>query len=153
MESQTRLNMTQAAKLAGVSRVTIYKHAKAGKISVHMEQDGSRTVDVAELERVYGTLHKPEMLTETVNTLQTETSRVVLILQEQMKRLEHELDRMRQERDAEREAREREREKAERERERLHTIIEKQTLLLPQPKKMQAPRSWWRRWKGQSLHG
>jgi len=93
------------------------------------------------------------MLTETVNTLQTETSRVVLILQEQMKRLEHELDRMRQERDAEREAREREREKAERERERLHTIIEKQTLLLPQPKKMQAPRSWWRRWKGPSLHG
>jgi hypothetical protein len=148
LESQTRLNMTQAAKLAGVSRVTIYKHAKAGKISIHTELDGSRTIDVVELERVYGTLHKPEVLTESVSTLQAETSQVMLIVQEQMKRLEHELDRMRQERDAEREAREREREKAERERERLHAIIEKQTLLLPQPKKTEGKRSWWRRWKG-----
>jgi hypothetical protein len=150
LESQTRLNITQAAKLAGVSRVTIYKHAKAGKISVYMEQDGSRTVDVAELERVYGTLHKPEVLTESVSTLQSETPQVMLILQDQIKRLEHELDRMRQERDVEREAREREREKSERERERLHSIIEKQTLLLPQPKETEGKRSWWRRWKGKS---
>lgn len=48
------VNKTEAAKLAGVSKTTIYSHIKQNKLST---QDGK--IDTAELEKVYGELTEP----------------------------------------------------------------------------------------------
>ncbi len=49
------VNKTIAAKLAGVSRRTLYVHIKEKGISVVEDQsDGLEKIDVSELERIYG---------------------------------------------------------------------------------------------------
>src|SRR5262245_8717781 len=104
-----KLNISQAAMLAGVSRATIHKYLKSGKLSVSVNGAGSRVIDVAELERVYGPLVTPDTLSTNSKGLQSETPEIVTMLQVQIHRLEHETELLRQERDAERLARERER--------------------------------------------
>jgi hypothetical protein len=47
-----RLYITDAAKVTGVSRVTLFRHIKAGKLTRH--PDG--TIDTAELQRAGFTL-------------------------------------------------------------------------------------------------
>lgn len=58
------LNLTQAAKVSGVSRTTIYKKIKNGVLSSTLDHDGNRTVQVSELLRVFGAL-KGSMSTST----------------------------------------------------------------------------------------
>lgn len=48
------LNITQAASAAGVSRRTFYNHIEQKGISTTTDQDGSKKVDLSELERIYG---------------------------------------------------------------------------------------------------
>ena len=49
------VNKTEAAKLAGVSRRTLYVHIKEKGISVVQDDsDGLEKIDISELERVYG---------------------------------------------------------------------------------------------------
>ena len=49
------VNKTEAAKLAGVSRRTLYVHIKEKGISVVLDDsDGLEKIDISELERVYG---------------------------------------------------------------------------------------------------
>ena len=55
--NMAKLGMTKAAKLAGVSRTTLYKKIKNGDISATKNADGHNEIDVAELERVYGPLN------------------------------------------------------------------------------------------------
>ena len=50
------VNLTQAAKLAGISRVTLHAHIKSGKLSTVIGDDGAKQIDPAEIMRVYGTL-------------------------------------------------------------------------------------------------
>ena len=50
------LTFSQAAQATNVSRSTIYRHAKEGRINVVRLPDGKRGIDVAELERVFGPL-------------------------------------------------------------------------------------------------
>jgi hypothetical protein len=50
------VSFTTAASMAGVSRVTMTKHIKTGKISTVTDQEGRRKVDTSELLRVYGAL-------------------------------------------------------------------------------------------------
>ncbi|MGN7613997.1 helix-turn-helix domain-containing protein [Magnetococcales bacterium HHB-1] len=50
------LNITQAAKAAGVSRNTLYKKIKKGKISTITDRKNGRVIDVSELVRVFGEL-------------------------------------------------------------------------------------------------
>jgi hypothetical protein len=54
------VNLTRAAALAGVSRNTLYRHISRGKLSTTRLPDGNRGVDTAELQRVFGTLTRPE---------------------------------------------------------------------------------------------
>lgn len=54
-----RVGLTQAAKLAGKDPSTITRAAQTGKLSYHQDADGNRVFDVAELERVFGTLKVP----------------------------------------------------------------------------------------------
>jgi hypothetical protein len=139
-----KVNISQAAQMAGVSRPTIHKKIKSGVLSVE-KMDGRTLIDVSELERVFGTLVSPGTPKPERKDLRSDTSQVATILQSQIERLERELDVIRQERDVEKRAREREREEHRAERERLHRIIEKQTLLLPVPKEAEQKKGWWRR--------
>lgn len=49
-----KVNLTQGAKLAGISRSTLNRHLKDGKISKGVDASGKPCVDTSELQRVYG---------------------------------------------------------------------------------------------------
>lgn len=51
-----KVNLTQGAKLAGISRSTLNRHIKEGKISKVNGADGKPCVDTSELHRAYGDL-------------------------------------------------------------------------------------------------
>lgn len=51
-----KVNLTQAAKLAGVGRSTLNRHIKEGKLSKALDDQGKPCVDTSELQRVYGEL-------------------------------------------------------------------------------------------------
>jgi len=56
------LNMTEAAKRAGISRTTLWRKVKAGVLSATTSPDGSPGIDEAELTRVFHseTVEQPE---------------------------------------------------------------------------------------------
>lgn len=47
------LSLGEAAKLAQVSRATLYKRNKEGKLSFHTSELGRKVIDTAELSRLY----------------------------------------------------------------------------------------------------
>lgn len=49
-----KLNLSQAAKAVGKSRVTLWRHINTGKLSAERDRDGNPLVDTSELLRVYG---------------------------------------------------------------------------------------------------
>jgi len=51
-----RLNVSQAARAAGVSRGTIYHRIKKGSLSSEKGDDGRTYIQIAELQRVFGSL-------------------------------------------------------------------------------------------------
>jgi len=146
MKSATQLTVSDAAKRVGVSRQTIFKAIKQGKLSATTSHDGIKQVDVSELLRVYGRLLSPEESAQTAAnrahqsrgdsataSLQLELERAKFMLE----RKDFELDQMRQRVD---ELRERERAATE-EKLRLFSIVERQTLLLSAPKPAPAQRA------------
>lgn len=145
MKSATQLTVSDAAKRVGVSRQTIFKAIKQGKLSATTSHDGIKQVDVSELLRVYGRLLSPEESAQTAvnRTQQSHGDTVTAALQLELERSkfmlerkDFELDQMRQRVD---ELRERERAATE-EKLRLFGIIERQTLLLSAPKPASAQR-------------
>ena len=63
-----KLGVSPAARLAGVTRATMYKHINSGKLSADRLPDGSGyAIDTSELIRVYGSLHTLDSL-ETPET-------------------------------------------------------------------------------------
>jgi hypothetical protein len=111
-----KVNVSQAAQMAGVSRSTIHKQLNSGKLSAE-RTDGRTLIDVSELERVFGTLVPPGRPKR--RDVHPDTPQITAILQSQIELLQRELDVTRQERD------------------RLLTIIERQAL--------PAGKGWWRR--------
>src|SRR3954469_7996238 len=55
------VGVTEAARLTGKGRQTIYRAIEAGPLSASRDAHGHVTVDIAELERVYGSLQPPEV--------------------------------------------------------------------------------------------
>ncbi|MFN9773270.1 MAG: helix-turn-helix domain-containing protein [Burkholderiales bacterium] len=53
------LPLRQAAEAVGVSRQTLYRYVKEGRISATVGHDGQKQVDTAELLRVFGKLDTP----------------------------------------------------------------------------------------------
>ena len=133
-----KVSKSMAAKMAGVSRPTIDKKIRSGLLSAEKKEDGTTVIDVAELERVFGKLVAPDAPQPARKGLHSDTSQVTSILQSQIELLQRELDVKRQEQ-------EREREEYRREKDRLFGIIEKQTLLLPAPKKPEPKKTFWQR--------
>lgn len=65
--ANTRLNLTQAAKAAGVTRRTLYNHINQGKVTASRDEKNNPAVDVSELIRAYGNVKLPEKEIPTVS--------------------------------------------------------------------------------------
>lgn len=57
--AETLLNLTQAAKAAGITRRTIYNHINQGKVTTSRDEKNNPVIDVSELIRVYGNVTLP----------------------------------------------------------------------------------------------
>lgn len=55
----TYLTVRQAAEQVGVSRQTMFRHIKDGRVSATVDREGQKQIDVAELLRVFGSLQSP----------------------------------------------------------------------------------------------
>lgn len=53
------LNLSQAARLYGKSRMTIHRHCRSGRITSRLSDDGQRLIDLSELIRAYGESPNP----------------------------------------------------------------------------------------------
>lgn len=52
----TKVSVSEAAKLVGKSIKTIYRHIDTGKLSASQNDNGLKSIDVSELQRVYGNI-------------------------------------------------------------------------------------------------
>ena len=84
--------MTQAAQQAGISRSTLYRAIRAGRISVVSLPAGGRGVDTAELIRVFGPLQP-----DTAQVQQRGTSSDIAAMRERCALLEREIEWLRAE--------------------------------------------------------
>jgi len=57
--ADTRLNLTQAAKAAGITRRTLYNHINQGKVTASRDEKNNPVIDVSELIRAYGNVNLP----------------------------------------------------------------------------------------------
>jgi len=55
----TEVNISEAARIAGVNRSTIQRHLKDGKLSAMRDATGKTKIDIAELKRAFPGLKMP----------------------------------------------------------------------------------------------
>lgn len=79
-----QLNISQAAKTAGVARSTIQTHIKQGKLSAEVLGNGDKVIDTSELLRVYGELTTPDVVEQNGNSSHQTTPPNVQVLQEKV---------------------------------------------------------------------
>ena len=93
----TQYNLTEASRLAGISRSTLRRHISKGRLSCTEKTDGQKMIDASELARVYGDidLSKGDKNTPTGNGNP--------ILNYEVRTLEERLDTLAEERRRERE--------------------------------------------------
>lgn len=65
--ADTRLNLTQAAKAAGITRRTLYNHINQGKVTASRDGKNNPVIDVSELIRVYGNVSLPVKKIPTIS--------------------------------------------------------------------------------------
>lgn len=132
----TKLNMSEAARAAGITRATLYRHIDKGKLSKEEDADGNPVIDMSEMLRVYPKLNSDYKRDTTDNPV----SKPVRDAEQNTggtDLLQLRLEQAERERDTERERREqaevRERETKE-EMQRLIGIIETQSKQLVAPR-------------------
>lgn len=81
---QTRLKVTEAAKIYHIARTTIYKKIKDGKLSV----DTDKRIDLSEMMRVFGAIPPVQLQTKTVVEPVAVQSDEIKVLQEKIASLE-----------------------------------------------------------------
>lgn len=144
MTTATQLTVSDAALQVGVTRQTIFKAIKSGKLSATQNNRGHMQINVVELLRVYGELQSPDQVAKNKvhksqqspalpasAGLQLELERMKLLIE----RKDFELEQMR-ERVAELKTRE---QQANEERLRVFGLLEQQTRLLAAPVPAKAP--------------
>lgn len=145
----TQFSVREAAERAGVSRQTMFRHIKDGKISATVGHDGQKQIELSELLRVFRDLKEPETVTATapatpsdrpkLSRTSHETPRDSSLIQVEFARLQAQLEiktaqlEMANERISELKTREH---NAEEEKNRLLSLIERQSLLLAAPAPM-----------------
>ena len=75
-------SVTEAAKLAGVTRRTIYRHIKAGKLSASVTDGDNTVIETSELLRVYGALSQPQPEQVSTGSHENQPEYVTLLLAE-----------------------------------------------------------------------
>ena len=118
----TKLNISQAARAAGVSRRTFYRHIEIGKVSCEQGINGEPLIDLSEMQRVYGELQNPDTPVDVLKPekgLQPDTAPVNHAGQDYIDHLQAEINAWKRAFEEERE-----------ERARLVGIIEHQTRML-----------------------
>jgi hypothetical protein len=141
-----KLGLKKAAEETGKSPSTIHRAMDSGRLSYELNMHGERVVDTAELFRVFPPKPPEDTREELQDEQQDSIARHVLQLakmevelraeREKNEMLEKLLTDMREEHQADR-----------REKERLLSLLEKQTLLLPQSREDSLPikkKRWWR---------
>ena len=88
----TVLSMTQAAQQAGISRSTLYRCIKQGRLSVTTRSDGTRGIDIAELLRAFGPLQA-----DTSQVTHGGTPSDITVIQERCSMLEQQVEWLRAE--------------------------------------------------------
>ena len=83
----TILTLTQAAQQAGISRSTLYRAIRTGRISVVAMPTGRRGIDMAELIRVFGPLQP-----KTVQREQNGTPSDIAVMRERCAALQREVE-------------------------------------------------------------
>ena len=69
------VSISEAAKLVGKSRKSLYRHVKDGKLSVSQSVSGKTIVETSELIRVYGALRQVETVIVTPTVTGRDTNR------------------------------------------------------------------------------
>jgi len=155
----SKLSLKQAAEFAGVTKPTVLKHIKAGRVSAQKDTEGRWWFDVAELVRVYG---EPEARNDfgtgsgniPVTSWNHPSFQQEIAVQQLLVELRRQLEEQKAERERERDELrrllEREQDRHERERSELITLLrEKEATikLLTSPPSPIHPtrRHWWTR--------
>ena len=73
----TVLNLSEAARRAGVARTTLYRDIKKGKLSATTMHDGTRGIDLSELLRAYGDGRRAAGGSPPKNPPQANTERLI----------------------------------------------------------------------------
>ncbi|MEI2780057.1 MAG: helix-turn-helix domain-containing protein [Candidatus Competibacter sp.] len=88
----TLLSTNDAARVAGISRRSIQRAIKEGRLSATTDGDGNRVIDTSELIRVYGELRRvadePATMTHSVATEAT----LIAVLQNQLQHAQDQLE-------------------------------------------------------------
>lgn len=83
------VNISEAAKLAGISRTYLYKkYINTGIMSVSMDKNGNKVIDVSEIVRVFG---KIVDVNEDVNQFPRVDIEKNMLLQNQIEALQEQL--------------------------------------------------------------
>ncbi len=108
-DKMAKHNLTQAAKLAGISRSTIMRHIAEGKLTKEFDKNGKPCIDTSEIERSYGVKQSPDTpLDDPMNSLRTPIKKhrdsqledeIQALRQEKIEFLEKQLQDLRNERD------------------------------------------------------
>ncbi len=77
-------SVTEAAKLAGVTRRTIYRHIKSGRLSASVTSGDNTVIETSELLRVYGVLSQPEVEQVSTGSHENQPEYVTLLLAEML---------------------------------------------------------------------
>jgi excisionase family DNA binding protein len=84
------VSISEAAKLVGRDRKTLYRAIKEGRLSATQDATGTRQVDISELARVFGVFPVARDSGETVSLPQTETGQTTADLKARLAALEAE---------------------------------------------------------------
>ena len=87
-----KITITEAAKRTGKSVPTLHRHTNNGKLSFSKNEKGEKVVDIAELERYYGTLKTLESDNQENADQVSLRERDYLILQQENDTLQKETD-------------------------------------------------------------
>ena len=145
----SQVNITQAAKLAGLSRSHFQKnYIKTGKITVSRDNKNRPQIDTAELLRVFGELHHTpphtiEAHTITQHHTPNEHTTEIELLKQQL------ADSQQREKEVQRRAEQQEQDAAKREawyQAQIENLTDTMKLL-EAPKQPQHPRLWYQFWK------
>lgn len=90
------LNITQAARAAGVDRATIHRALKSGRLSATVGETGARAIDTAELARVFPLRSTGDPVTVGVLEQARQADELVAVLRERIRGLEEQRELYRQ---------------------------------------------------------